>query len=87
MEFLMLPRPLTNFGIQKYYKNKPRFNGVFSRNYLFKKLKDGAYTINLDVGTHWIALFCKKMKLFILIVLVLKIFLKNLKNLLKIPWK
>ena len=29
-----------------------------------KKIKDGAYTINLDeysdVGTHWIALFCKK---------------------------
>ena len=29
-----------------------------------KKIKDGAYVINLeeyaDVGTHWIALFCKK---------------------------
>ena len=29
-----------------------------------KKIKDGAYIINLDeykdVGTHWIALFCKK---------------------------
>ena len=29
-----------------------------------KKLKDGAYVINLDeyadTGTHWIALFCKK---------------------------
>ena len=29
-----------------------------------KKLKDGAYVINLDeyadAGTHWIALFCKK---------------------------
>ena len=29
-----------------------------------KKIKDGAYMINLDeyanVGTHWIALFCKK---------------------------
>ena len=64
MEFLMLPRPLTNFGIQKYYKNKPRFNGVFSRNNLPKKIKDGAYIINLDeyvdVGTHWIALFCNR---------------------------
>ena len=34
----------------------------FSRNDLPKKLKDGAYVINLDeygdVGTHWIALFC-----------------------------
>ena len=60
----MLPHPLTNFEIQKYCKNEPRFNGVFSRNNLFKKIKDGAYIINLDeysnVGTHWIALFCKK---------------------------
>ena len=79
----MLPHPLTNFEIQKY-KNEPRFNGVFSRNNLPKKIKDGAYVINLDeyadTGTHWIALFCKKMKLFISIVLVLNIFLKKLKN-------
>ena len=79
---------LTKFEIQKYYKNQPRFNGVFSRDNLPKKIKDGAYVINLDeyadTGTHWIALFCKKMKLFILIVLVLNIFLKKLKNLLKI---
>ena len=87
MGFIMSPFPLTNFEIQKYYKNEPRFNGVFSRNNLFKKIEDGAYIINLDeyadVGTHWIALFCKKMRLFILIVLVLNIFLKKLKNLLK----
>ena len=65
----MLPHPLTNFEIQKYYKNEPRFNGVFSRNNLpeynsIKKVKDGAYIKNLDeyanVGTRWIALFCKK---------------------------
>ena len=85
MGFLILPHPFTNFEIQKY-KNEPRFNGVFSRNNLPKKTKDGAYIINLDeyanVGTHWIALFCKKkMKLFISIVLVLNIFLKKLKNL------
>ena len=24
----MLPHPLTNFEIQKYYQNEPRFNGV-----------------------------------------------------------
>ena len=87
MEFLMLPHPLINFEIQKYYKNEPRFNGVFSRNNLPKKIKDGAYIINLDeyanVGTHWMALFCKKMKMFISMVLVLNIFLKKLKNLLK----
>ena len=36
----------------------------FSRNNLPKKIKDGAYIINLDeyvdVGTHWIALFCNR---------------------------
>ena len=60
----MPPYPLTNFEIQKYYQNEPRFNGVFSRDNLPKKIKDGAYVINLDeyadVGTHWIALFCNK---------------------------
>ena len=64
MEFLLPPHPLTHFEIQKYYKNQPRFNGVFSRNNLPKKIKDGAYVINFDeyadVGTHWIALFCNR---------------------------
>ena len=64
MGFLIRPHPLTNFEIQKYYKNEPRFNGVFARNNLSKKIKDGAYIINLDeyanVGTYWIALFGKK---------------------------
>ena len=64
MGFLMPPHPLTNFEIQKYYKNESRFNGVFSRNNLPKKIKDETYIINLndyaDVGTHWIALFYKK---------------------------
>ena len=61
MGFLMPPHPLTNFEIQKYYQNEPIFNGIFSRNNLPKKIKDGAYVVNLDeytdVGTHWIALF------------------------------
>ena len=64
MGFLMPPHLLTNFKIQKYYKNEPRFNGVFSRNNLPKKINDGAYVINLDeyadVDTHWIALFCNR---------------------------
>ena len=64
MGFLIPPHPLTNFEIQKYYPNEPRFNGVFSRNNLPLKIEDGAYIINLheytDVGTHWIALFCNK---------------------------
>ena len=56
----MPPHPLTNFEIQKYYKNEPRFNGVYSRDNL-SKIKDGAYIINLDeysdIGTHWVALY------------------------------
>ena len=60
----MQPHPSAILEIRKYYKNEPRFNGVFSRNNLPKKIKDGAYIINLDeyadVGTHWIALLCKK---------------------------
>ena len=52
---------------KKYYQNEPRFNGVFARNNLPKKIKDGAYIINLDehadVGTYWIALFCNKNKI------------------------
>ena len=60
----MLAHPLTNFEIQMYYQNQPRFKGIFSRDNLSKKIKDWAYVINLDeyvdVGTHWIALFCRK---------------------------
>ena len=43
----MPPHPLTNFEIQKYYQNEPRFNGVYSRDNL-QKIKDGACIINLD---------------------------------------
>ena len=56
----MPPHPLTNFEIQKYYQNEPKFNGAYSRNNL-PKIKDGASVINLDeyesIGTHWIALY------------------------------
>ena len=37
----MLPLPLTNFEIQKYYEKEPRFNGVYSRDNLPNKIKDG----------------------------------------------
>ena len=44
----MLPHPLTNFEIQKYYQHEP-------------KIMDWAYVINLDeyksTGTHWIAFY------------------------------
>ena len=63
----MLPHPLSNFEIQEYYQNEPRFDGAYSRNNLPKKIKDGGYVINLDeyadVGTHWVALFCKRIEI------------------------
>ena len=37
----MPPHPLTNFDMQRYYQNEPKFNGVFSRNNLPKTIKDG----------------------------------------------
>ena len=56
----MLPHPLTNFEILKYYQNQPRFNGVYSRDNL-PRIRDGSYMINLDeysdIGTHWIAMY------------------------------
>ena len=60
----LLPfHPLTNIELSEYYKNEPRFNGVYSRNNLPNKIKKGAYVINLDeyenTGTHWVSLFVK----------------------------
>ena len=76
----MSPNALTSFETQKYYRNKPKFNGVYSRNNL-PKIKDGAYVINLDqfksIGTHWIALYVMVIMQPILIALELKIFQKN----------
>ena len=63
----MPPHPLTNFEIQKYYKNQSKFNGIYSRDNLPNKIKDGAYVINLDeysdIGTHWIALYIREASL------------------------
>ena len=43
-------------GMVGYYKNDPRFNGVYSRNNLPKTIKKGAYVTNLDeyndIGTN-----------------------------------
>ena len=53
--------PLTNFEIQKYYQNEPKFNGAYSRDNLPDKIKDETYLINLhkysDIRTLWIALY------------------------------
>ena len=57
----MTPHSLTNFEIQDYYRNESRFIGVYGRDNLPDKIKDGAYVINIDeysdIGTHWIALY------------------------------
>ena len=58
----MLPQPLTNLEIQKYYQIEPKFNGVYSRNNLLK-MNDGAHVINLDefksIGAHSFSCECK----------------------------
>ena len=67
----MLPHLLTNFEIQKFYQNEPKFRSIYSITNL-SILKDKAYIINLDkyesIGTHWIALYVNS-KNVILIVL------------------
>ena len=60
-KILIPSHPLTNFEIQMYYQNEPRFNGVYSRDNLPDKIKDEAYIIILDeysdIGTHCVALY------------------------------
>ena len=51
----MLPHFLTNFEIQKYYQNKPKFNRVYSRkSYLKQRLAE--HIINIgeykSIGTY-----------------------------------
>ena len=45
----------------KYYENDPKLNGIYSRDNLPNKIKDGTYVINVneysDIGTHWVALW------------------------------
>ena len=57
----MLPHLLTNFEIQKYYQNEPKFNSVYSRNNL-RKIKDGTrYPERYKpIGTYWITLYVNK---------------------------
>ena len=77
------PHPLTNFEIQKYYQNEPRFNGVYSRDNLPDEIKDREYVINLDeysdIRTHWIPFYALNNNVTYFIVLELKIFQKKLK--------
>ena len=55
-----MTHPLTNFEVQKYYQNEPKYKGVdLGKN--LPKTKEWAYVVNLDecnsIGTHWIALY------------------------------
>ena len=57
---LILPHPLTNFQIQKYYQiNLDLMEFILEIIYL--KIKDGEYVINFDeysdIRTHWIDLY------------------------------
>ena len=79
------PHPLNNFEIQKCYQNGPRFDGVYSRDNLPDKIKDGPYVTNLDeysdIGT--IGLLCMQriiMLLILIAVLVSNIFQKENKT-------
>ena len=58
---MLTVQPLTNFEIEAYYQNEPRFIGAYSRDNLPDKIKDGAYVTSLDeysdIGTHWVALY------------------------------
>ena len=80
----MPPHRLSNFEIEKYYRNKLKLNGVCSRNHL-PLIKDGAYVINLvesqSFGTHWIAVYVNCDNITLLIALELNIFWKKFKKL------
>ena len=56
-----LASSLTSFEVQRYCHNEVRFNGVYYRDNLLDKIKDGAFITNLDeysdIGTDWIALY------------------------------
>ena len=60
-KIIILPHPQTNFEIEKYYQNKPRFDSFYSRDNIPDTIKDEAYVINLDeysdTGSPWIALY------------------------------
>ena len=80
----MLPDPLTNFEIWRYYQDERKFNGVYLLDNLPKKIKDRTYIINLGeyayIGTHWITLHALNNGAVYLTVLVLSTFLKRLNS-------
>ena len=51
----MLPHPITNFEIQKYYQNEPKFDDVYAINNLPKQRMDVCH--KFSIVTHSIALY------------------------------
>ena len=51
----MLPHPITNFEIQRYYQNEPKFHDVYSKNNLPKQRMDVCDKFSIE--THSIALY------------------------------
>ena len=43
----MASHPLTDFKIQRYYLDEPKFNSVYLKNNS-SEIKDGEYIINTD---------------------------------------
>ena len=47
--------------MQTYYQSDPRFNGIYSRDNLNDKIRDGSFVINLDecrnIGSDLVALY------------------------------
>ena len=50
----------------KYYEDESKFNGVYSRDNLPKKIKNKAYVVSLDnyadIGTHWVVSYVSNNK-------------------------
>ena len=47
IKFLFSSHSFTNVEVKNHSQNKPRFNGVYSKDNLPKKMENGAYEINL----------------------------------------
>ena len=63
-EILMLSPPFTKLEIQRYFKNEPRFKGVYCQSSLKTTVKDWTYVVYLDecksIGTNWTALYANR---------------------------
>ena len=79
--------PLINIEVQRYYPNKPKFNGVCPINNL-PKSRMGHMYLNLgefkSIWTHWLALYVNDNSIMVITILLAflesKIFQEELKN-------